>query len=336
MGEDFLIVDEKNLKEKIYSIRGVQVMLDFDLAHIYGYTVNAFNQQVKRNAERFPKDFLFELSAEEMRELSISQNVTSIQIKGVKGGRSKPIKAFTESGIYMLMTVLRGSLAVKQSQALIRLFKDMKDYIRDGYDHIGMKSYISIIEKLDEHSKRIYDHENYIEDLKSHMVKKDDLSVFMRLFDSGIRDDEVLILDGEPFKADLAYQKIYSKARTSVTVIDDYIGVKTLRHFVHAAANVNFTVVSDNKGSRPLRLAEYNDFQAEYPGRIVTFLHSMGRIHDRYIILDEGARTMKVYHCGASSKDAGKKITIITRMRDLSSYKKLVEGLPGNPVMVLK
>ena len=93
---EILIVNEQFLKDKIYVIRGRQVMLDFDLAEIYGYSVSAFNQQVKRNMDRFPEDFLFELTAEEMIELSKSQNVITIQTSGVKGGRSKPIKAFTE------------------------------------------------------------------------------------------------------------------------------------------------------------------------------------------------------------------------------------------------
>ena len=98
---EIMIIDERSLKDKIYTVRGVQVMFDFDLAEIYGYTVSAFNQQVKRNIERFPEDFLFELSASEMMELSKSQNVISIQTEGIKGGRSKPVKAFTESGIYV-------------------------------------------------------------------------------------------------------------------------------------------------------------------------------------------------------------------------------------------
>ena len=85
-------------------------MLDFDLAEIYGFTVSAFNQQITRNIQRFPDDFLFLLTKEEMAELSKSQNVISIQTPGRKGGRSKPIRAFTESGIYMIMTVLKGDL----------------------------------------------------------------------------------------------------------------------------------------------------------------------------------------------------------------------------------
>ena len=90
-------------------------MLDFDLAEIYGFATSAFNQQVKRNIERFDNDFRFQLTREEADRLSISQNVTSIQTKGVRGGRAKLPYAFTEAGIYMLMTVLKGSLAIQQS-----------------------------------------------------------------------------------------------------------------------------------------------------------------------------------------------------------------------------
>ena len=83
-----MIVDELTLKDKIYTIRGQQVMLDFDLAEIYGYTTKAFNQQVKNNIERFPDDFRFQLTRNEVEELSRSKKLTSIQTKGVKGGRA--------------------------------------------------------------------------------------------------------------------------------------------------------------------------------------------------------------------------------------------------------
>ena len=104
----FAVVDEHTLRDKIYTVRGVEVMLDFDLAEIYGFTTSAFNQQVKRNIERFDDDFRFQLTRSEVEQLSISQNVTSIQTKGLRGGRAKLPYAFTESGIYMLMTVLKG------------------------------------------------------------------------------------------------------------------------------------------------------------------------------------------------------------------------------------
>lgn len=106
-------------------------MIDFDLAEIYGYTTKAFNQQVKNNIDRFDKDFRFQLTKEELTSLR-SKNLTSTW----GGARYLPF-AFTEEGIYMLMTVLKGDLAVRQSKALIRTFKQMKDYIIGNQDLVA-------------------------------------------------------------------------------------------------------------------------------------------------------------------------------------------------------
>ena len=127
---EIMVIDEKTLKDKIYLIRGVQVMLDFDLAEIYGYTVSAFNQQVKRNTNRFPEDFMFRIEPDELPASLKSQNVILNDSGNRRGMHMKKMpNAFTEQGIYMLMTVLKGDLAIEQSKALIRLFKSMKDYI---------------------------------------------------------------------------------------------------------------------------------------------------------------------------------------------------------------
>ena len=114
---EIAIVDERTLRDKIYTIRGIKVMLDFELAEIYGYTTSAFNQQVKRNDDKFPEDFRFRLTKQEY-EILLSQNVTA----SWGGDRRTEPWAFTEGGIYMLMTVLRGELATRQSIALIRIF----------------------------------------------------------------------------------------------------------------------------------------------------------------------------------------------------------------------
>lgn len=194
-----IVVNESMLKERIHVIRSQRVMLDFDLAEIYGYSTKAFNQQVKNNIDRFPDDFRFQLSREEVNYVLRSKNLTS----SWGGSRYLPY-AFTEQGIYMLMSTLKGDLAVSQSIALVRLFKAMKDYL------------------------------------------------------------------------------------------------------------------------------------IENPGRTITFLQSLHRSHDRYIVLDEGTKDMKVYHCGASSKDAGKRITTITRLSDIDDYKTTVRSMLGNPVLQLR
>ena len=167
------------------------------------------------------------------------------------------------------------------------------------------------------------------------MVSKNELSEFMKLFDQGLNDEEILILDGKPFKADEAYQKIYKGAKSKITIIDDYIGTKTLHHLAHSKKNVKITIISDNMARPRLSLAEYKDYVTENPGRSITFLQSLNRVHDRYIVLDEGTKDMKVYHCGASSKDAGKRITTITRIIDVDDHKAMIRTLMRNPELEL-
>ena len=144
---EFPLIDETLLKSRIYTIRGVKVMIDADLAEIYGYEKKVFNQQVKNNIEKFDEDFRFQLTSDEFENLKSKNwtsrcgnssnfggfyekaNLKSKFLTSSWGGLRKMPFAFTEQGIYMLMTVLKGERATAQSKALIRLFKQMKDYI---------------------------------------------------------------------------------------------------------------------------------------------------------------------------------------------------------------
>lgn len=328
--KEIIIVNEHSLKDKIYVIRGQQVMIDSDLADIYGYTVSAFNQQVKRNIDRFPEDFMFQLKPEEIPERLKSQNVILNESGNKRGMHIKKMPyAFTEQGIYMLMTVLKGDLAIEQSKTLIRLFKSMKDYIIENQQFmITLRDFMGLAEKVNSNSADI-------EVIKENMVTRADLSEFMKLFDSGIEHEEILILDGEPFKADAAYQKIYRTAKESIIIIDDYIGVKTLQHLVHTKSGTKVTIISDNKYNG-LKLSEYKDFLTECPSRLVDFIRSKGRTHDRYIVLDKDTAGMKAFLCGGSSKDAGKCITTISRFRDTEILKRVLDELLSNPPLVLK
>ena len=136
---EIIINSENDLRSKIYTIRGMQVMLDFDLAEIYGYTTKRFNEQVRNNIEKFDEDFRFQLTWEEL-EIILSLRSRS-KISTLNTGRGSNVKylpyAFTEQGLYMLMTVLRGDLAIRQSKILIRLFKTMKDFIIEREHLIG-------------------------------------------------------------------------------------------------------------------------------------------------------------------------------------------------------
>lgn len=318
-----MIVNEQSLKDKIYVIRGQQVMLDSDLAEIYGYETRYLNLQVKHNMNRFPEDFMFQITKDEYESLMLKNSTSS------HGGRRKAPFVFTEQGVYQLATVLKGELAERQSVAIMRVFRAMREYISENSTLLPQQEMFHL-------AGRQALLEGEVKEIKDAMVTKADLSDFMKLFDAGIQHDEILLLNGEPFKADLAYQKIYRRAKSRIIIVDDYISTKTLQHLLHAKQNVKFTIISDNKAKPPLRQVEYNDYLTENPGRGIIFVVTAKTAHDRYIILDYGTKVMKVYHCGASSKDAGKKITTITEIKDTSGYVDMIRNLLSNPMLILK
>ena len=134
MKENAELVTADNIQNKVYTIRGQQVMLDADLAEIYGYEVKRLNEQVKRNINRFPEDFMFRLNEDELELISRSQFAT-LKLKQGKNIKYNPY-AFTEQGIYMLATVLRGELAEKQSIFIMRTFREMRHYIKQNQQFV--------------------------------------------------------------------------------------------------------------------------------------------------------------------------------------------------------
>ena len=150
---EIAIIDERTIRDKIYEVRGVKVMLDFELAEIYGYSTSRFNEQVTNNNEKFEgDDFCFYLTQEEFKEL---KNLISKKSTSSWGGRRKPPRAFTESGLYMLMTVLRGELATKQSRALIRIFRAMKDYIVETQGLVAQREVLRLSLQTNENTETI-------------------------------------------------------------------------------------------------------------------------------------------------------------------------------------
>ena len=330
MENEIVIHNENDLRSKIYTIRGMRVMLDFDLAEIYGYTTKRFNEQVKNNIEKFDVDFRFQLNAEEVMELSRSKISTSIQVKGIKGGRAYFPYAFTEQGIYMLMTVLRGDLAVKQSKILIRLFKTMKDFIIERENLIGSDEVARLAIQTSQNTKDIA----RIDKKLSNVTTKDDVVKIIEDFSNHEIKKDFLFMNGKSVEADLAYQQIYAEAKETIFVIDNYIGLKTLVLLKTARKDVKITIFSDNI-RHGLHKKELDDFIKEYPHIAISFKKTNGVFHDRYIILDFDTENEKIYHCGASSKDAGNKVCSISTMSDRDMYKPLIENLLTNPELVL-
>lgn len=363
-----------NLKSLIFTVRGVKVMLDADLAEIYGYTTKAFNQQVKNNIEKFDADFRFQITKEEYHEILISKFLTSksninnllsdtyknnskLRSKNLtlelevtncisdnsnndKNLKSKILTSswgsirklpfvFTEQGIYMLMTVLKGELATKQSKALIRTFKEMKDFIVDNSGLlIGNRELMKLAIQTSQNTADIAE-------IKETMVTKNELTKVIHDFTDPEIRREYLILNGETIEANLAYNNIYKTAKRSIFVIDNYIGIKTLVLLKDIGNNIAVTIFTDNI-RRGLHLREYEDFCKQYPYINISFRHTCGIYHDRYIVLDYNSDSKRIYHCGASSKDAGNKITTISEVSDRQVYHPIVDTLMKNPTLILK
>lgn len=341
--EEMMIVNHESLVKKIYIIRGQKVMLDFELAEIYGYETKRFNEQVKNNIEKFDDDFRFQLTKEEWGFLR-SKISTSKSEAGSGGRRYFPF-AFTEAGIYMLMTVLKGELAVRQSKALIRTFKQMKDYIVENQGLIGKREFLQLsmqitsnvveMQDLRRDLMNVEDQVAEVVDTLNNVVHKSELSDLILDLSNPQLKYGFLLLNGQPIEANLAYKDIYSIAKKSIYIVDNYIGVKTLVLLKDVPSSVEVIIFSDNIG-KGLHTLEYQDFCREYPFRKITFQKSGGEFHDRYIIIDWNTEHQRIYHCGASSKDAGQRITSITEVVDQMIYTDLINNLLKNPVLKLK
>ena len=190
MDNNELIIPELNnetIESMIYVIRGQKVMLDFELAKIYGYETRDFNNQVKHNINRFVDEFRFQLNKNEWDEILKWKNSTSSW-----GGIRKLPYAFTEQGIYMLMTVLKGDLAVRQSIALVKAFKQMKDYIIEANGLLlNTNSYIE--SRFSSYDKRFENIENKLEVVMDNFIDPNTYKHY-------------LILNGERIETDIDYQ----------------------------------------------------------------------------------------------------------------------------------
>ena len=339
MENEIVIQNAEQLKDKIYEIRGIQVMLNSDLAEIYGYSTKAFNQQVKNNIEKFDEDFMFQLTKEEtdfLRSKFLTANISSMT-------RSLPY-AFTEQGVYMLMTVLKGELATKQSKILVRLFKQMKDFVVENQQIVSQRDFLRLslqtadnAQNLVMFRQKLNEIDDKVEEVVSslgEMVRKSELSPIMLNLGKPEIPPGWLILNGQPVESDLAYQQIYTLANKSIYIVDNYISLTTLILFTNAKQNVAVTIFSDNVNNG-LHKVEFNDFCKEYPGLKIDIKQAGGIFHDRYIVLDYNTPDEKIYHCGASSKDGGRKVTTITLTEDTSVYKSLVNQLLKNKNLVL-
>lgn len=284
-------------------------MLDSDLANLYGTEVKKLIQQVKRNIEKFPYDFMFQLSMNEASDISRSQFVT-LKKQG-KNIKYAPY-AFTEQGVYMISTILKNDIATQQSIYIMRAFREMRHYLTENKQLLE-NQLTSIHNRLDKHEadiNRIMD--NFLDDTP---IKA------------------ITFLEGQKFEANEAYISIYKQAKHTIFVIDNYVNFDTLSLLRYKQENVNVTIFTANKGKHKLHKCEVDNFCGEYPNLYIKIAREF---HDRYVILDYGTNDEIIYHCGHSSKDTGSKISTIHRMLDTDVMHPVIDGLLENGISLFK
>ena len=273
-----IVIDEQNIKNKIYTIRGMQVILDRDLAEFYGVKPIRLREQVKRNIRRFPEDFMLQLNDEEI-EFMVSQN--AIPSKQHLGG-AKPY-VFTEQGVSMLSAVLKTELAIEMSIKIVRAFVNMRKIISSN--SLIFERFERIEERLNIHD------ENF---------KK----IFNAIEDKSIKPKQGIFYDGEIFDAYRFINELIKSAKKSIILIDNYIDETTLTLF-SKVPDIKVTIYTKNI-SKQLKL-DLKKYNTQYkPIELKPFKES----HDRFMIIDE----TEVYHIGASLKDLGKKWFAFSRM----------------------
>ena len=285
-------IQSPKIESMIRLIRGHQVILDRDLAMLYNVETRRLNEQVKRNVERFPEDFMFQLSKEEFEDWK-SQFATSNSV--VMGARKRPY-AFTESGIAMLSSVLHSQTAIEMNILIMRAFVAMRHFLANN---------AQIFQRL--------------ANIEYHQIETDKRidEVFKRL-DANSQPQQGIFFDGQVFDAYQFFCDLVRKAKISIVLIDNYVDDTVLTLLDKREKGVSATIYTQHISQKfQLDIDRHN---SQYPAVAVEHFN---KAHDRFLFIDE-----EVYHIGASIKDLGKKWFAFTLMRDITAAE-LLEKIKG-------
>ncbi|MGN0287671.1 MAG: ORF6N domain-containing protein [Atopobiaceae bacterium] len=299
---------EVRIRSMIHTIRGQQVMLDSDLADLYGVTTGNLNKAASRNSARFPSDFRFRLSKEEYMSLRFQNGISSGDASEHGGRRYMPF-VYTEQGVSMLSTVLRSETAVQTSIQIIRAFVQMRHFIAQNSVmferlrelELDLTTYQQTtnqrLDGMDERVERIL---SCMEDLEPPKQR--------------------VFFDGQIYDAFELLVTLVQRAQSSVMLVDGYTDVDTLNILAKKRTGVHATIWTHPKTKLSAR--DIAVFNAQYPTLEV---HHTTAFHDRFLILDQ----TECYLVGASLKDAGKKCFGIARLEGIDVVQSLLEKLCG-------
>jgi len=306
--------ESEDIKNLIYTIRGKQVMLDSDVAMLYHYETKKVNQAVKRNIDRFPERFCFQLTEEEFSNLrsqivTLNQNTVHegnensslrLQIANLNEntGRGKHRKylpyVFTEQGIAMLSGLLKNDIAIQVSINIMDAFVEMRKFLMlNG----------QVFERLTNVEYKLLEHDKKFDKVFNQLLQEENIK--QRVFFEGqIYDAYSIIID------------IIKKANKKMLIIDNYIDDSVLKMLTKKKNNVEVVILTSDKSN--IQNIDIQKFNKEYP---ILKLAKTNKFHDRFIIIDN----KEMYHLGASIKDLGKKCFGINKIEDMEILRKIIE-----------
>ena len=280
------------IKSRIFTIRGVQVMLDRDLAMLYGVPAKRVNEQVKRNAERFPDDFMFRLTKEEC----LRSQIATLNMEHGKHLKYMPY-AFTESGVAMLSGVLRSSVAIEVNVRIMRAFVAMRRALASIAPVLSRVSEVERLQ-LEEKSNRLADQSR----------NEERFDAIFKAMDGGDFPPQKVFFEGKHYDAYSFAKKLVRRASKKIVLVDGYSDEVTLDILAQKKGGVEILVATSQKMiDRHLTPVAVEKFNKQNPTLVVK---AVGAFHDRFLILDD----TELYHFGASLKDLGRQYCAVTKM----------------------
>ncbi len=289
-------LSNEDIKKLIYTIRGKQVMLDSDVAMLYHYETKNINKAVKRNLDRFPEEFCFQLTENEFQTLRFQFGTSKQNLEindELRGGRRYLPYVFTEQGIAMLAGVLKNEIAIKVSINIIKSFIEMRKFIfLNG----------QVFERLTNMEYKLLEHDKKFDKVFNQLQLEDNIKQRI-FFDGQIWDSYSLIID------------IIKKANKKILIIDNYIDDSILKMLAKKKNSVEVVILTSDKSN--IENLDVKKFNKEYP---ILKVAKTNKFHDRFIIIDN----KEMYHLGASIKDLGKKCFAINKIEDMKIIEKII------------
>ena len=287
------IATNEEIQNLIYTIRGKQVMLDSDVAMLYNYETKNINKAMKRNIERFPKDFCFQLTEDEFKNLRFQFGTLNKKVNNGKVTRKYLPYVYTEQGISMLAGVLKNDIAIKVSINIMRAFVEMRKFI---------SSNAQVFERLTNVEYKLLEHDKKFDEIFDRLQKEEGFK-------------QKIFFQGQIYDAYNLIVKIIKRAKSKIVIIDNYIDESILEMLSKKNKDVEVIILTSPKCN--ILSLDVKKFNEEYPTLKVL---RTNKFHDRFIVIDN----KELYHCGASIKDLGKKCFGINRIEDKEIINKFI------------